>query len=159
MQPLKPKATTPGIMSSLIQSEPDDSSTSTSAASSMVSSQDKVIEETGAEEKIPLSTSIYMDKVNRPIEIEPEEKISIRFQSIGSTPKITPNNFKITRKQNVSTLIKFMVKRLRLRQQSIYLYIQNSFQPTPDENLGELYDNFKTNNELIIGYCHSIAFG
>ncbi|KAK6204524.1 ubiquitin-like autophagy protein Apg12-domain-containing protein [Scheffersomyces amazonensis] len=84
-------------------------------------------------------------------------KITVRFVPIGSTPIIDKKVFTINRHQSVATLTKFLTKKLRLN--SVHLYIQSSFSPTPDENLGDLFDSFRTGEELIISYCNTIAFG
>ncbi|EGV63343.1 autophagy protein 12 [Yamadazyma tenuis ATCC 10573] len=86
-----------------------------------------------------------------------DEKITIRFKAVGSTPSVNPKIFKISSSSSVSVLIKFLCNRLKSK--TIYVYISNSFQPNPDENLGQLYQMFGVNNELIINYCNSIAFG
>lgn len=87
-----------------------------------------------------------------------EAKTTIRFVPIGSTPRINPLVFTISSNQTVSILIKFLAKKLKTKDH-VYLYIQNSFQPTPDEKLSDLYNLFRTNNELIVSYCESVAFG
>ncbi|KAK6465218.1 putative autophagy protein Apg12 [Scheffersomyces coipomensis] len=84
-------------------------------------------------------------------------KITVRFQPIGSTRILSTRVFKIGRNRNISTLILFIRKQIEV--QSVFLYIQSSFQPNPDENLGTLYDLYKTGEELIISYCDTVAFG
>ncbi|CCE80429.1 Piso0_003545 [Millerozyma farinosa CBS 7064] len=86
-------------------------------------------------------------------------KVTIRFQPIGSTPSITPRVFKISSNSTISTLKRFLIKRLKVKNNLIYVYIQNSFQPLPDEMVGDLYNLFKVGNELILSYCHTVAFG
>lgn len=142
----------------MIQSDPDDSSES---------SDEKVIGDETIETRVPLSTSIVLEKLPSQDQLQLKKiiheqetfKITIRFQPIGSTPAITPKVYKISSNQTISTINKFLTKRLKIKTKLIYLYIQNSFQPNPDERLGDLYELFKTNNELIINYCHTIAFG
>ncbi|KAI3406062.1 ATG12 [Candida oxycetoniae] len=85
-------------------------------------------------------------------------KISLRFQPIGSTRGIVPKVFKISTTQTVSTINKFLCQKLK-QKAPFHLYIQNSFEPNPDEKIGDLYNLFKTNNELIISYCNTLAFG
>lgn len=86
-------------------------------------------------------------------------KITIRLHPIGLTPAINPRYFQISSSQTVATIARFITKRLRIRTGVIYLYIQNSFTPTPDETVGDLYALFKTNNELVVNYCETVAFG
>ncbi|KAI5969613.1 ATG12 [Candida margitis] len=156
------------------------SSNSSSSSSKPKSAQE--IEDRWMDTRIPLSTSIVLDKlpasqqeqVEKTLEKHeqkhritadsshgpaPEEvsKVSIRFQPIGSTAAINPNVFKISSTQTIATLSKFLCK--RLKQNYLCLYIQSSFSPAPEEKIGNLYELFKTKDELIISYCNSVAFG
>lgn len=93
-------------------------------------------------------------------EEEPKQEVSkvpIRFQPIGATPLLKPQTFQASRSQTIGSIMKFLLRRLRLK--TIHIYVLSSFQPTPDETLGSLYDSFKTNNELILSYCEQIAYG
>lgn len=84
-------------------------------------------------------------------------KVSIRFQPIGATPLLRPQLFEVSRLQTIGSILKFLMRRLRLK--TVHVYVLSSFQPTPDETIGSLYDSFKTNNELILSYCEQIAYG
>lgn len=86
-----------------------------------------------------------------------DSKITIRFRPIGSTAPVNPHICKISSSQSLATVIKFLCKKLKLTH--IYIYVSNSFQPNPDENLGELFNTFQVNKELVLNYCKSIAFG
>ncbi|ODV78298.1 APG12-domain-containing protein, partial [Suhomyces tanzawaensis NRRL Y-17324] len=141
------------------------------------------IEENAVLERIPLSTLTMLERLPpeqkerldmarvlpqaRPsdskdnagqIDSYPPTKLTIRLLPVGSTPAITPKVHTISSTQKISTIAHFLGRKLR-HKGPIYMYIQNSFQPTPDETLGNLHTLFKTNNELIISYCYSVAFG
>ncbi|CAX45650.1 autophagy-related protein (12), putative [Candida dubliniensis CD36] len=164
-------------MSKIIHSEDDDDDDTGSQSSSSLSSPSISLQQDPIPSKIPLSTSIVLErklpleqqqKLSNPTEgsttddhiseNSPDNKIMIRFVPIGSTPSIQPRVFKISGTQTVSTLNKFLCKKLKFKG-VLNLYIQNSFMPLPDESIGSLYGLFKTNNELIISYCNTIAFG
>lgn len=98
-------------------------------------------------------------QIRRLEEDEASYKVTVRFQPIGSTPSVTPRVVRVSSNYSISTIIDFLVRKLKVKDRIIYLYVQNSFQPCPDEKLGELYELFKTNNELIISYCYQVAFG
>lgn len=162
----------------------DLSSSSSSSLNDSIKSNRVIDDNNQIEPKIPLSTSIILNQKQQIQKIQQTQiqgseekipqiqslnevmkrdenimKISVKFHSIGSTPKISPNNFKILSNQTISTLSKFLVKKLKLKNEIIYLYIQNSFQPTPDEKIGDLFNLFQTNNELTVNYCYNVAFG
>ncbi|KAG7662546.1 ATG12 [[Candida] subhashii] len=201
------------MSSLLIHSESDDDSSSLSSSDEeqelqqeVANQQQLLIEEEEGdiynEPKIPLSTSIFLEKlpkpqqeqlnqqieeqqqrnhqlssqrdssedkkkndndsknttIAKPTEEEEVTKITIRFQPIGSTPHIQPKVFKISSTSTIATINKFLIKKLKTKS-LIYIYIQNSFSPNPDEKIIDLFNLFKTNNELIISYCNTIAFG
>lgn len=116
-----------------------------------------------AETKVPLSTSIIFQKPETESSTLDEllqrhsEKISLQFHPIGLAPSIRPNTFKISGSQTVATVLSYLMRRLRLKH--IHLYVSNTFQPTPDEKLGDLHELFLSNGVLVLGYCETIAFG
>lgn len=85
------------------------------------------------------------------------DKILVRFQAIGATRQLQPNLFKVSLSQTAATLSAFLKRRLRLS--TVHLYISSLFEPTPDEVLSNLFNLFKTNNELVVSYCEVVAFG
>ncbi|KAG0589568.1 hypothetical protein KC19_1G030300 [Ceratodon purpureus] len=40
-----------------------------------------------------------------------------------------------------------------------FLYIDSKFSPTPDENIGDMFENFGTKGMLIVNYAFSMAWG
>ncbi|CCC71456.1 hypothetical protein NCAS_0H01460 [Naumovozyma castellii] len=84
-------------------------------------------------------------------------KVKIKFQPIGSVPQIKPPVCKISATQSFSSIISFLRKRLRM--ENVYCYVNSSFAPTPQQNVGDLWTQFKVNDELIISYCGAVAFG
>lgn len=139
-------------MSSLLHSDPEDSSEESSAGS--LAGRDL---EPPTQEKVPLSTSTIFGKPQVPVPPENPVKVSVRFLAIGSTSAIHPSTFTVAETQTIATILKFLMKKLRLN--TIYIYVLNSFQPTPDEKIGQLHAMFNTNGVLNFSYCESIAFG
>ena len=86
-----------------------------------------------------------------------QEKIRIRFHPIGSVPQIKPAVCKISRGQPFSSVVLFLQKCLKM--EHVYCYVNNSFSPNPHQNVGGLWELFKVGDELIVGYCASVAFG
>lgn len=84
-------------------------------------------------------------------------KIQIKFQPIGSIPQLRPNTCKISSHKPFSTINVFLKKRLKV--ENVFCYINNSFAPSPNERIGDLWAQFKVNDELIISYCAIVAFG
>ncbi|KAF3993272.1 hypothetical protein FT663_00546 [Candidozyma haemuli var. vulneris] len=137
-----------------------------SAESSNSSVESSVeLEAQAAEAKVPLSTSMVLPKRDEENKEDPlkelleprSDKVTLRFHPIGSAPGINPSIFKISGSQTVATVSSYLMKRLRLKH--IHLYVSSTFQPNPDEKLGDLHDLFSSNGELVLGYCETIAFG
>lgn len=109
-------------------------------------------------DRLPPVTKQLVDKITEPS----SEKITVRCQPIGSTPSLTPNVFKISYHQPVATLHKFILKKLKKslpKGTSLYIYVNNSFAPAPDEIVGCLFDHFASGEELVVSYCTVVAFG
>lgn len=105
----------------------------------------------------PLAASVLLEKTSIVPPPPPPEKVSIRLVSIGSTPSVSPNVIRISGDRSMAAVGQFLRKRLRLK--SVHLYIQNTFEPGPDELVQDLFNLFKTKNELIVSYCLQVAFG
>ncbi|SCV01032.1 LAMI_0G08900g1_1 [Lachancea mirantina] len=91
------------------------------------------------------------------VKMPSDDKILIRFQAIGMIEQLNPNSAKITAKQPFSVVVTFLQKRLRVA--NVHCYVNNSFTPAPQQIVGDLWNMFKVQNELIISYCSSVAFG
>jgi ubiquitin-like protein ATG12 len=83
-----------------------------------------------------------------------------RHRAIGNAPIMKNNIFKISSNHKFQTVILFLKRELNLKSQdSIYLYINSAFSPSPDEILKNLYQCFHINQQLIINYCMTPAWG
>ncbi|KAL6942513.1 hypothetical protein ACO0QE_003689 [Hanseniaspora vineae] len=103
-------------------------------------------------------TPISIDLAQSPVSMLSSptgNKVKIRFSPIGS---ITPlNKMIINASQPFSVIINF-VKR-KTNRKHVYLYINNSFAPSGQQLVGELYEHFRVNDELWVSYCGGVAFG
>ncbi|CCE61939.1 hypothetical protein TPHA_0B02660 [Tetrapisispora phaffii CBS 4417] len=86
-----------------------------------------------------------------------KKKIQIRFQAIGNVLPINPNTCTISTEQPFATVILFVKRKLKMK--DVYCYVNNSFAPNPQQNIGDLWDQFKIGNALIVSYCATVAFG
>ncbi|CAO1633549.1 unnamed protein product [Parajaminaea phylloscopi] len=91
-------------------------------------------------------------------------KVLVRFKAIGSAPIMKNNNFRITAFNRFQAVIVFLRKELGNTQgagngSSLFLYINNSFSPSPDDTVGNLFRCFGTDGHLIVNYSTTPAFG
>lgn len=85
-------------------------------------------------------------------------KVKIKFQPIGSIPPLKPKDTcVISYNKPFSTITLFLKKRIKV--DHVFCYVNNSFAPSPNERIGDLWSQFKVNDELIISYCAIVAFG
>ncbi|KAI9894010.1 MAG: Ubiquitin-like protein [Vezdaea aestivalis] len=86
--------------------------------------------------------------------------VTIRFKAVGSAPILQRNVFKINASQRFETVVNFLRTRLRAkREEAVFCYINNVFAPGLDEVVGNLWKCFKTDDQLIVSYSMTPAFG
>ncbi|KAI9712692.1 MAG: Ubiquitin-like protein [Bogoriella megaspora] len=89
-----------------------------------------------------------------------QEKVNIRFQPVGSAPALRQRVFKISASQRFETVVRFLRRRLGTKEhESVFLYVNSVFAPGLDEGVGNLWRCFKSNDELIVAYSTTPAFG
>ncbi|KAK6343694.1 Ubiquitin-like protein [Orbilia blumenaviensis] len=92
-------------------------------------------------------------------------KVTIRLLSIGSAPSLKKKVFTLTASKKFSFVVNFLRKSLGLNGlpnpngQSLFVYVNSTFAPSLDEEVGNLYKCFKRENELVVNYCLTPAFG
>jgi ubiquitin-like protein ATG12 len=105
---------------------------------------------------LPRDSTAILDKYENP----PGEKITIRFRAIGSTPMLQQTVYRISSNQKFSVLVKFLRRQLKFTiSQALFCYINSSFAPGLDEMIGNLYNSFAIDGQLLVSYCTTVAFG
>ncbi|KAF2837614.1 APG12-domain-containing protein [Patellaria atrata CBS 101060] len=88
------------------------------------------------------------------------EKVTIRFQPVGSAPHLRQRVFKVSAHQRFETVVRFLRKKLGLAErESVFCYVSSVFAPALDEGVGNLWKCFKTKDELVVGYSVTPSFG
>ncbi|KAK5206690.1 Ubiquitin-like protein [Exophiala xenobiotica] len=89
-----------------------------------------------------------------------ERKVSIRFQPVGSAPILKQRVFKISASSKFSVVLNFLRKKLGVKDgDGLFLYVNSVFAPGLDEGVGNLFRCFKTDDQLIVSYSTTPAFG
>ncbi|KAF3903286.1 hypothetical protein ABW20_dc0109885 [Dactylellina cionopaga] len=107
-------------------------------------------------------------------------KVTIRLLSVGSTPSLKKNLKTLTASKKFSVVVHFLRTKLGLNApppatslsssgnlsvlpnnngQSLFVYVNSTFAPSLDEEVGNLYRCFKREDELVVNYCLTPAFG
>ncbi|ORY38649.1 autophagy protein 12 [Rhizoclosmatium globosum] len=88
------------------------------------------------------------------------DKVVVRFKATGSAPILKQQVFKITASQRFQAVILFLRKELALTQSdSLFLYVNSAFAPSPDETVSTLFKNFGAEGSLIVNYSTTAAWG
>ncbi|CAD6885553.1 unnamed protein product [Tilletia controversa] len=92
--------------------------------------------------------------------VKDASKVVVRFKAIGNAPIMKTNHFRITAFNRFSVVIQFLRKELGWKQaDALFLYINASFSPAPDDTVGNLYRCFGTEGHLIVNYSSTAAWG
>jgi ubiquitin-like protein ATG12 len=66
--------------------------------------------------------------------------VTVRLHPIAAAPLLSQTRFKVTSTQPFSTVVKFLRRKLGLKEQeSVFCYINNVFSPALDEGVGNLW--------------------
>mmetsp|Transcript_21835 Transcript_21835/g.32698 ORF Transcript_21835/g.32698 Transcript_21835/m.32698 type:complete len:105 (-) Transcript_21835:242-556(-) len=91
------------------------------------------------------------------------KKIKVHFMPVGNAPILRRTKFQIgvdDDNKQFAFLGTFLRKTLKLGpDQTLFLYINSAFVPSPDESLSDLYDCFATRGELQVHYALQEAWG
>ncbi|OCL08874.1 APG12-domain-containing protein [Glonium stellatum] len=86
--------------------------------------------------------------------------LTVRFQPVGSAPHLQQRVFKVSSAQRFETVVRFLRRKLGVRDSdSVFCYVNSVFAPGLDEGIGNLWRCFKTNEELVVAYSITPAFG
>lgn len=108
----------------------------------------------------------------------PQDKVVVNFKPIGSAPVLARSVFQISATQKFDYLVIWLRKKLKVSEtDSVFLYVNQSFAPSLEEVVGNLHrvssgasqsvlaqqaniiQCFKTNDQLVISYSMTPAFG
>ncbi|MCJ1337953.1 Ubiquitin-like protein [Bachmanniomyces sp. S44760] len=117
--------------------------------------------------QLPLSASVVLSSLPRDAQAAlakvddlEGKKVTIRFQPIGSAPQLRQRVFKISASNRFETVVNFLRKKLGVeRTESVFCYINSVFAPGLDEGVGGLWRCFKSDDQLIVAYSTTPAFG
>ncbi|KAL0278888.1 UNVERIFIED_CONTAM: hypothetical protein PYX00_000570 [Menopon gallinae] len=87
-------------------------------------------------------------------------KVDILLKATGNAPIMKKKRWAVDQERNVGWVIEFIKKYLRVDpSENLFLYVNQSFAPSPDQIIKNLYDCFGADGKLILHYCKSQAWG
>ncbi|KAF9523750.1 ubiquitin-like autophagy protein Apg12-domain-containing protein [Crepidotus variabilis] len=91
---------------------------------------------------------------------DPTNKVALRFKAVGNAPIMKRNEYKIIAQNKFQAVIDFLRKELgRPVGDPLFLYVNSTFLPAPDDTVVNLYNSFATNGFLIVNYSTTPAWG
>ncbi|KAJ5105766.1 Ubiquitin-like protein ATG12 [Penicillium alfredii] len=124
-------------------------------------------DEHGADLPMNMTASVMLTNLPRDahqaladVEAIDTAKVTVRFQPLPSAPILKNRVFKVSASQKFETVVKFLRKKLDCKEtDSVFCYVNSVFAPGLDEGVGGLWRCFKTDEQLIVAYSMTPAFG
>jgi len=119
------------------------------------------------EEKVEAEVEDNSESVpEKSVQPEPEKKavktkkIEVRLQAAGDAPIMKQKNYKVDGEKQVSWILAFIRKYLKLEpQDNLFVYVNQAFSPSPDQTVTNLAECFGQDNKLVLYYSRSQAWG
>ncbi|XP_074558237.1 ubiquitin-like protein ATG12 [Curcuma longa] len=86
-----------------------------------------------------------------------DRKVVVHLRATGDAPILKQAKFKISGSDKFSKVIEFL--RRQLHRDTLFVYINSSFSPNPDELVIDLYNSFGFDSKLVVNYASSMAWG
>ncbi|KAF7406366.1 hypothetical protein HZH68_005735 [Vespula germanica] len=95
-----------------------------------------------------------------PVASKDKEKIDILLKATGNAPIMKQKKWSVCQDNQIGRISDFMKKYLKLESsERLFLYVNQTFAPAPDQTVKNLYDCYGADGKLIIHYCKSPAWG
>jgi len=89
-----------------------------------------------------------------------KSKIDILLKATGDAPIMKKRKWAVEPNKKIGSINEFIKKYLKCSSsESLFLYINQSFAPSPDVEVGTLYECFGSDGKLVVHYCLSQAWG
>ncbi|KAH0944956.1 hypothetical protein HN011_004492 [Eciton burchellii] len=87
-------------------------------------------------------------------------KIDILLKATGNAPIMKQKKWSVCQDNPIGRISEFVRKYLKLDpREKLFLYINQTFAPFPDQTIKNLYDCYGADGKLVIHYCKSQAWG
>lgn len=87
-------------------------------------------------------------------------KIDVLLKPAGNAPILKKKKWTVDRHKQVGWICDFIRKLIRTEtEDSVFVYVNQSFSPSPDTEMGTLFDCFGSDGKLVIYYCRTQAWG
>ncbi|XP_075973161.1 autophagy-related 12 [Anticarsia gemmatalis] len=123
------------------------------------------------DEKQPDDTQSDLSNATESLKIEDQKengdasksdkvKIDILLKATGNAPIMKKKKWAVDAEKPIGWIMEFVKKYLKLEpEEKLFLYVNQTFAPSPDQIVKNLYECFGTDGKLVLHYCKSQAWG
>lgn len=83
--------------------------------------------------------------------------VDVILKPAGDAPIMKKKKWAVERNKKVAYISDFIKK--FIKSESIFLYVNQSFSPSPDTEVGCVFDCFGSDGKLVLHYCRTQAWG
>ncbi|CAG6015206.1 unnamed protein product [Menidia menidia] len=84
---------------------------------------------------------------------EEKKKIDVLLKAVGDTPIMKTKKWAVDRGRTVQSLAQFISRFLKFdASEQLFIYVNQSFAPSPDQEVGVLFDCFGSDGKLVLHY-------
>ncbi|KAK8401006.1 hypothetical protein O3P69_002644 [Scylla paramamosain] len=92
--------------------------------------------------------------------VQPTKKIDVLLKATGDAPIMKKKKWAVEGEKRVGWVADFIRKYLKMDQNdSLFVYVNQSFAPAPDQVVRNLYECFGSDGKLVLHYCRTQAWG
>lgn len=89
-----------------------------------------------------------------------KSKIDILLKATGNAPIMKQKKWSVSLEHTIGWISEFVRRYLKLdANERLFLYVNQTFAPAPDQTVKNLYDCYGADGKLILHYCKSPAWG
>ncbi|XP_022080545.1 autophagy protein 12-like [Acanthaster planci] len=129
------------------------------AETDSASKTDRTSDETGGNVQLQQDRSKEETTLTSPNK-KRNDKVDILLKATADAPIMKKKKWAVDRTKKVSWVIEFIRKYIKCDpSESLFLYVNQAFAPSPDQEIGNLFECYGSDGKLVLHYCKSEAWG
>lgn len=89
-----------------------------------------------------------------------KSKIVLLLKPAGDAPIMKKKKWVVERNRTIASISDFIKNFIKMATgESMFLYVNQSFAPSPDTEVGCIFDCFGSDGKLVLHYCRTQAWG
>uniref|UniRef100_V9KWW4 Ubiquitin-like protein ATG12 n=1 Tax=Callorhinchus milii TaxID=7868 RepID=V9KWW4_CALMI len=98
--------------------------------------------------------------VSHMLSLSSPNTVDVLLKAVGDTPIMKQKKWTVERSRTIQALSLFIKKFLKAEPaEQLFIYVNQSFAPSPEQDVGTLYQCFGSDGKLVLHYCKSQAWG